>query len=339
MNRQANILFNIDSSISDRSLALQDSTAPHSYYQRLINSLLARNLCTNEGFQSSGRQLAEIARHAYFARQIATVEQASQIMFALPISKELKAVALYYQAICTWKQGQADEARRMLERVTEASTSHYRAQALLTIGATYFGQGKTEAALPFYLAAGQVAGKRDLLTYAESQKMIAVVRSIYGDHQQALGDLERLFSLLRATGKYYPALYYDYLNSLAVELGEVGRLDEAKAACSTALASPFAAVYPEFAETRDELEAKRNAATPSIVAVSVTPESAPIPQAQAVHQAKPVDTLAALWLARKKSVLQTSIAIAPAIPLVESIQRIFNQMRFCIQPRGPPCRF
>jgi tetratricopeptide (TPR) repeat protein len=336
MNRQASILFNISSSISDSSLALQESTAPHSYYQRLIYPLLARNLYTIESFQFLGRQLAEIARHAHLARQMDAVEQASQVMLALPISRELKAVALYYQAICTWRRGHADEARRMLERVTEKSTA-YRARAWLTIGATHFGQGKAETALPFYLAAGRAAGERDLLTFAESQKMIAVVRSIHGDHRQALEGLERLFPLVRAIGKRYPALYYEFLNSLSIELGEVGRLNEANAACSIALASPFASAYPEFAETRDELEAKRTTATPSIVAVSVTPE--PAPQAQTARQAKPVCTLAFLWLARKSSVLQTSMAIALAIPLVESIQTICNRVRFCIQPRGPPCGF
>jgi len=336
MNRQASILFNIDSSISDSSLALQESTAPHSYYQRLIYSLLARNLYTTESFQFLGGQLAEIARHAHLARQMDVVEQASQVMLALPISRELKAVAHYYQAICTWRRGHADEARRMLERVTEESTA-YRARAWLTIGATHFGQGKAETALPFYLAAGRAAGERDLLTFAESQKMIAVVRSIHGDHRQALDGLERLFPLVRAIGKRYPALYYEFLNSLSIELGEVGRLDEANTACAIALASPFASAYPEFAETRDELEAKRTAATPSIVAISVAPKTSS--QAQPERNPKPIRALPFIRPARENRFLQTSIAIALAIPLVESTHRILDRICFCLQPRGPPCGF
>jgi len=255
-------------------------------------------------------------------------------MFALPISKELKAVARYYQAICKWKQGQADEARRTLERVTEEASSHYRAQAFLTIGATYFGQGRTEAALPFYLAAGRVAGEHDLLTFAESQKMIAVVRSIHGDHRQALDDLERLFPLVQVIGKHYPALYYEFLNSLAVEFGEIGHLQEANAACAIALASPFAAIYPEFAETRDELEAKRTAATPSIVAVCVAPE--PASQSQPERNAKPVRALACIWPACENRFLQTTVLIASAIAVMGITQSICDRVRFCICPRGPP---
>src|SRR3977135_2786178 len=97
MNRQASILFNISSSISGKSLALQEPTAPHSYYQQLIYASLARSIYTTEGFQSLGRQLANIAHHAYLVRQIETVDQASRLMLALPISKDLKGVAHYYQ--------------------------------------------------------------------------------------------------------------------------------------------------------------------------------------------------------------------------------------------------
>jgi tetratricopeptide (TPR) repeat protein len=339
MNKQASILFNISSSISDTWLALQEAAAPQSYYQRLIYALLSRRLSTTEGFQALGRQFAEIARHAYFARQMDAVEQASLVMLALPISKELKAVALYYQAICTWRRGHADEARHTLERVIEEAPPDYRARALLTMGTTYCGQDQVEAALAFYLAAGRAAGEHDLLTFAESQKMIAVVRSIHGDHRQALDDLEQLFPLVRAIGKHHPAIYYGFLNSLAVELGEVGRLDEANAACAIALASPFSAIYPEIVQTRDEIAAKRTTATPSIVAVSITPEPVPVRLVRPAQQAKPVCALAFLWLANKKSVLQTSIAIAPAIPLIESFQTILNRVRFCIQPRSPPHGF
>ena len=334
MNRQASILFNIDSSISDSWLALHEPTAPHSHYQRLIYTSLSRSLYTTEGFQSLGRQLAEVARHAYLARQVNVVEQASQIMLALPISKELKAVAQYYQAICIKRKGDFDSARRLLERIVEDATPQYRARALLTIGATYIENGEVEASSLFFLSAGRAARECDLLTLIESQQMIAVIRSFQGDHKQALEEIEKLFPLVCKISKYHPALYYSFLNSLAIELGEVGRIQEAKAACAIALASPFAAAYPEIAQTRDELEAKRTAATPSIIAISVTPE--PARQVRLAQQAKPGRPLAFRWLTNENDVIQITLAIAPAICLIESLQTILNRVRFCIQPRGPP---
>jgi len=319
-------------------LALQDTSAQHSYYQRLIYSLLSRSICAKEGFHLLGKQLADIARHADFARQMDAVEQASRIMLALPLSGQLKSVARHYQALCAKRKGDHEGARRLLERVAEEATPQYRARALQVIGLTYQARGEVDAALSFYLAAGKAAIDCDPITLAGSQKMIAVVRSIHGDHKQALDDLERLFPLAQAIGKHYPAFYYEYLNGLAVELGEVGRIDEAEATCAIALASPFASAYPEFAETRDEIAAKRTSATPSVVAVIAAPE--PALSLQPEREAEPAFALALIRTTHDGVFFQTSIAIAATaqIALNRTTQSI-DRVRHSINPRGPPSRF
>lgn len=334
MNKQASVLFKlISSSISGDSLALQANFAQRSFHQRLIYFLLSRSLCSTEDFELLGRQLANIARHAYFAKQVEALDQASQIMLALPISAQLRSVAQHYQALCEKQKGDFESARKLLERVIEKAPPQYKARALQAIGATYHEQGKIEDALPFYAAAGKAAINCDPLTLAGSQGMIAVVRSIHGDHKQALDDLERLFPLVQAIGKQYPAFYYEYLNSLAVELGEVGRIDEAKAACAITLASPFSAVYQNWSETRDELEAKRTSATPSVVAVSAAPASAPLPKP--ARNLKPAPALAIVCLKRNIFFIQISIAITITV----ITRNILDRMRYCLHPRGPPVRF
>jgi hypothetical protein len=50
-----------------------------------------------------------------------------------------------------------------------------------------------------------------------------------------------------------PIVYYDYLNSLAVELGAAGRKYEARNIIRHVLASPFARAYPEWRGTADDL--------------------------------------------------------------------------------------
>ena len=47
---------------------------------------------------------------------------------------------------------------------------------------------------------------------------------------------------------------FDYLNSLAVELGEVGRKYEARNVIKHVLESPFTIAYPEWLETADDLK-------------------------------------------------------------------------------------
>jgi FimV-like protein len=340
MNRQARDILNlIFSSGSGNPLALQDTSVQHSYYQRLIYASLIRSIYTTEGFHSLGRRLADIARHADLIGQMDVVEQIVQIMFALPISGQMESVARHYEALCAKRKGDLDGARKLLERVVEEATPQYRARALQVIGLTYYESGEVDKSLPFYIAAGKASIGCDPVTLAWSQQMIAVIRSVHGDHQQALDDLEQLFPLVRVIGKRYPSVYYQFLNSLAVELGEVGRINEAQSVCQITLASPFAQAYPQWLETRDELEAKRTSATPSIVAVSAAFEPAPSKQVQKSRDFKPLCSLAFIPHAREKASVQTSIATAvTAIAHLEISANILDRVRHSIIARGPPVR-
>ncbi|MEN3335352.1 MAG: hypothetical protein V7641_4717 [Blastocatellia bacterium] len=342
MNEQASILFNISFSFSGNSAGKVGLSASHSYLQRSLYAALARSLYTREGFELLGGQLAAIARHAYFARQTEAMKEASQLMLALPLSKELKSIAQYYQAIGAWKQGDVDEARQMLGYVIDTAPPQYQAQGLLTLGTTYVGQGKFEASLPYYLAAARVAGQRDLFTFAGSQKMTAVVRSMYGDHQRALADLERLYPMVRAIAKHCPAFYYEFLNSYAVELSEVGHITEAQNVCAITLTSPFAAAYPEFAQTRDELVARRTAATPSIIAVPAAPEIISSAQAQVEAEPEPARARSTISLQLRRSYslthLLTMTTLLVVIPFV-SISSILDRLAESTLPRGPPALF
>jgi tetratricopeptide (TPR) repeat protein len=267
------------------------------------------------------------------------VEQASQVMLALPISNQLESIARYYQALCGWHQGDTDSARQF-ERAAEEAPQQYRARALQALGLAYHKRGELDVALPFYLAAGKASANCDLLTLLGSQWMSAEVRSGYGDHKQALTDLERLFPLVRAVAKHYPSSYYDFLNSLAVELGEVGRIAEAEAACAIALASPFAAVYPNWTETRDEIAAKRVCATPSVVAVQRVLMPAAPRLANPQCQSKPVIRFARSFLADNRDFFQRSIIpIQARTAIVLNPVSTLDRVLACIGPRAPPSFF
>jgi tetratricopeptide (TPR) repeat protein len=348
MNEQANILFNISSSISGQSAGKIELSLPPSYLQRSLYEALARRLYTKEGFELLGRRLAAIARHANYTRQMDVVEQASQLMLALPLSEKLKAVAHHYQALYIWRQGDVEGARQILGRVIGTASPLYQARGLLSTGGTYFVQGNLEAAVPHYLAAAKIARERDLQTFASAQRMIAVVRSIYGDHQQAIDDLERLLPLFRAIAKQYPTCYYDFLNSYAIELGEVGRISEAQNVCALTLRSPFITAYSEYTQTRDELEAKRTAATPSVVAVpamvpAAMPETLPASEAQAEAQAEPnpeparARSTISLQIGRGCS-LRRILAATSESAVIFSVNPpvILDQFSESTLPRGPP---
>jgi hypothetical protein len=98
--------------------------------------------------------------------------------------------------------------------------------------------------------------------------MFAVINSEDGNHRGALALLENLFPFAHATRSSQPHVYYDYMNSLAVELCEVGRLEEAKNVSQIVLASPFAHAYPEWRETREDIELRGYRRSRATVAVS-----------------------------------------------------------------------
>jgi tetratricopeptide (TPR) repeat protein len=334
-NKQANILF-IPSSIGGYIAESPGALSEQGYYQQLIYASLARSKYTIEGLQVLGEQLAAIARHAYFAKQTGAVEEVSQLMLGLPISAQLRSVARYYQALCAWRRGDADVAHQF-ERTIEEAPPQYRPRALQALGLAYHKGGELDAALPLYVAAGRAAADSDLLTLVYARSMTSVVRSIHGDHKRALVELEGLFPIVCAVGKYYPVLYYDVLNSLAIELAEVGRVREAQAACAITLASPFAPLHPNWRETRDEIAAKRVSATPSVVAVKRLPQPALSPKAARQHNAKPVIKFASSYPASDKDFFQRSALKIPATALIAlNAVSILGRMQICIGPRAPP---
>ena len=334
--KQANILF-IPTSIWGCDAESQNALSYREHYWELVLSWSARSIQTLEGCQLLGRRLIATARNAWAIKHLNAVEQASELMLGLPIADQLESIARYYQALCTWRRGDINTGRKSLEHVVEKASPQYRARALQAIGLTYHTCGEVSGALPFYLAAGKSAPENDVPLAIESQRVTAVVRSIHGDHERALADLEKLFPAVRAVGKHFPVLYYEFLNSLAVELAALGRLIEAEAALSIALASPFAPAYPEWAETRLELEAKRTSTTPSVVAFSRAPEREQSVQLEAQRKPEPPSRLAFGWPPHDRDSFQISVLPFPATASTDLIAiSILNRVLICAGPRAPP---
>jgi hypothetical protein len=91
----------------------------------------------------------------------------------------------------------------------------------------------------------------DLTTLVKAAKGIAVAKAKQGDYQHALNDLERISPLIHHASL---EVYHDCLNSLAVELGAIGRKQEARNIIRHVLASPYALSYPEWQQTGEDLK-------------------------------------------------------------------------------------
>lgn len=264
----------------------------------------------------------------------------SRIMLDLPLTDSMRAVARYYQVILSREQSPRPAIEKLLEE--PALPLVYRARVLQTLWATYVVEGDLNTATMLTIESARIASAssvRDLLSVAQATQQIAVIQSIHGDHKQALANLDTVFPLFRAIGKSCPAPYYDFLNSLAVELGEVGRIVEAEAACAITLASPYAALHPNWTETRDEIAAKRQSASSSFVAVNRACEVKPSPQIEP-HRALRRSTLRlSTWLACEKASFQRAsiVTLVSAVVVHDGpAQSILDRVRTSIRPRAPP---
>jgi len=211
---------------------------------------------TYTGFQALGEKFIYEAETAQAFRQTEKLEELGLILSNFPLG-EYRPIGQYYLAWCSSRKGL--DVLNTFEQIIEVS-SRYRARALIDLGSSMAGKGNFDSALKYYEQAIKYAGDYRALTQAV--RSIAAVKGIEGFHNHALKDFERIAPIIKC-GE--PIEKYQYLNSLAVELIEVGRIKEASNISNIVLASPFAFAYPEWRETADDLELREYRSSRSAV--------------------------------------------------------------------------
>jgi len=206
------------------------------FYQQLFDGI--------SSIQELGNRLIREAETAYAFRQTDRVEELGLILSNISI-KEYSLIGQYYLGWCAYRKG--ENAQSIFEQVITKSKT-YKIKGLISLAAVEAGKGDYARELELYTEAAKHADNHtNLLT---SLRAIAVVKAKEGYQRQALKDLESIAPLIHHAS---PKTYFDYLNSLAVELGQAGRKEEARNIIKHVLASPFAPAYPEWQETAREL--------------------------------------------------------------------------------------
>jgi tetratricopeptide (TPR) repeat protein len=308
--------------------------------QHIVVSHLAQTVSSQEAFLKLTNVLIHFAEHAYTLRDVDALVEVGRVLINLP-TDSARQIGLYYYALAINRKGQKDEATTLLETVADNAPIAYRARAIQTLGANHYDKGELDEALRFQVEALQVAKDKNahgLLTTLMAHVQISIIKSLDGNHKGALALLESVSPLVHIVAKQKPFYFYSFHNDLAVELGELGRVAEAEAALEVALASPYASAYPNWAETRQELEAKRKSATPSVVAINRAPEAEPSAQVQ--PQPKPQGSRSRLskWLAGENTSLQRpSITTAPIVTIdgAQITQSILDRVLVCHRSRAP----
>lgn len=253
-----------------RSGELERQISHAGFYQGIVQTLI-RSFKRNLTSADLAAKLASIADHAHTSRQFDLVGCVGKLLLELPFSRRWESVAHYYEALSLNRGSRGDTASAgtMFEQVADKASLQYRARAMLALGANSLAASDNRTATFFYREAMRIGARDDAFapaTLCFASWMTAVVKAMEGDHRGALADLESMFPLVRLASSVQPYAYYEYLNTLAVELTEAGRLEEARNASRIVLASPFASAYPEWRETRDEIQLKGLRSSRSVVA-------------------------------------------------------------------------
>ncbi|HEX5735697.1 MAG TPA: hypothetical protein VF131_22915 [Blastocatellia bacterium] len=209
------------------------------FYQQLISNV--------SSFQELGSALVKEADIARGFRQSDRMEELGLILSNIPI-KEYNLIGQYYLGWASYLKG--ENPRAMFEQVAEYSKT-YKAKAFVALAAIEARKGDYSSEIKCFKEALRCV--TNISTAVEVLRAIAIVKAKEGFHPQSLKDLESILPLARYADM---RAYHDYLNSLAVELIEVGRLEEARNISNIVLASPYVFAYPEWRETGEEIRLK-----------------------------------------------------------------------------------
>jgi hypothetical protein len=194
-----------------------------------------------------GKHLTLAAETAQLMRQTDAVREYGLILSNLP-AKEYQLIGQYYLGWYACCSG-IDIPASVFENIFEHSKT-YKAKSLITLGALAGAKGDLECEMRYHKEALKHS---DLTTSIRIARAIAIIKSKEGFHKSAIRSLESVLPALRFA---QPQVYYNTLNSLAVELGEVGRVEEASYICKVVLASPYTFAHPEWRETGKDIALK-----------------------------------------------------------------------------------
>jgi hypothetical protein len=236
-------------------------------------------------YEQLGKRLIHLGEQAHAFRQFDKVQEVGQLLSNIPI-KDYQAIGYYFLAVAANNKGNGDQekARQLYEQAAEAGSAHYQAKSLLSLAAVAANTNNRDLEMYYYLET--IKARKMSVAALEALRGIAIYKAMEGYHDKAVKDLEAILPIIKFAP---PHIYYAYLNSFAVELGEVGRRSEARNISRIVLASPFAHAYSEWQETGRELDIIDCKESRSYVSLKIKPEPEvkTEPKTEKIKKAKP----------------------------------------------------
>jgi hypothetical protein len=204
------------------------------------------------GFKQLSNRFIALAERAHILHEFDRLQEIGQVLSNTPV-RQYQAVGHYFLAVAANSKGSGDQeqASRLFHLAADTCPDRYKVKALLSLAAVSINAADLQSGFYYYKETISAGGLS--IASLEALRGIAVLKAIEGYHGHAIKDLEKLQPIIQFAP---PHVYMDYLNSYAVELAELGRLEEAGNAALIAASSPLAAYNPEWQETFSEVSQK-----------------------------------------------------------------------------------
>jgi hypothetical protein len=215
-------------------------------------------VATSLSRERAGETLIDLADHAFANRDWQALDQITAMLSAVP---GLRAISSYYKALSVNKGGVGDPllTTTLLNQALDNAPVPYKARAFLSLAALASNRADQDSQVVLTREALRVATnyrERDLYTALVAGRMSAVLMAADGNHAAALDSLNALSPLASAVRPSHPGAYYDYLNSVAVELMETRQFEAASRVIVVPAASVLAPSNPAWAETAADITAR-----------------------------------------------------------------------------------
>src|ERR1044071_8277253 len=154
----------------------------------LVVSNFIKGLKTKQDIIELATRLVTLVEHNYLRRRLEVVEPISQALINLPLPESFKQVGQYYLTMCIKYQGRLDEAQKQFEALADTIPHRYKSRAIISLAGMAAEKGAFKSGLALSVAASRVAGIEGMnepSVKIVAQRMIAVIKSIEGDHKGA----------------------------------------------------------------------------------------------------------------------------------------------------------
>jgi hypothetical protein len=244
-----------------------DSRMLHTTNPKIKNIFIV-SASLSEVIELQTSKLSLLARQAHYARdynRLAVV--GSELM---NLSSRSEDVGRYFRSLAARRLGLKEYNETVFEELANRSSLPVRAASTLALGMRALRSKQTDDAFRLFQESYRLSTKSDRtsITTIHTITSVSQLFSQEGSHRESLEIMKAIHPAVREWGRVFPYLLGEQYNNLAYELFKTGQLAEAHYTVNKACAMPIARAYPEWFETKLEIEEKLRE-TPSRTTVFV----------------------------------------------------------------------